>query len=93
VGNIQDQINDADGVIFAVYTNMGQPMAIEQAFEYIGPYVDGSYFTGQAPPISMPFTPYTAVLDMETMEVLDMETGSYYMTTADILTAVNGAGD
>jgi hypothetical protein len=76
-----------------VYTNGGGPLPIADAFTNISSYFDGTYFTGTMPPISIAFTPYTAVIDMRTGEVLDMDvSASDYMSVADILTAVGAGG-
>jgi hypothetical protein len=89
---VEDQITDAGGAVFAVYTNGGGTMPIADAFPYISPYFDGSYFTGAMPPISIAFTPYTAVVDMRTGEVLAMDTASAYLSVSDILAAVGAGG-
>jgi len=78
-------------VVFAVYTNGGSAAPIATAHSYISPYFDGSYFTGQAPPIYYPFTPYSAVVDMEDGTVIAMDTSSVYLSTGDILSAVQQA--
>ena len=89
---MEDQINGANGAVFAVYTNGGGPMSIAEAFPYISPYFEGTYFTGAMPPISISFTPYTAVIDMNTGEVIAKDTDTVYMTVNDILTAVGAGG-
>jgi len=59
---------------------------IANAYTYISPYFDGSYFTGQMPPISIPYTPFCAVIDLETMEVMDKDlTQTDYLYPQDML--------
>ncbi|MCK9459011.1 MAG: hypothetical protein M0R80_05175 [Proteobacteria bacterium] len=89
---MEDQINDAGGAVFAVYTNGGAPMPIADAFPYISPYFAGGYFTGAMPPISIAFTPYSAVIDMRTGEVIAVDTASAYLSVSDILAAVGSGG-
>ena len=89
---MEDQINDANGAVFAVYVNGGPPLAIEEAITYISPYFDGTYFTGTAPPISYSYFPYTAVINMRNGEVIAMDTDSAFLTVPAILEAV-GAGE
>jgi len=38
--------------------------------ERVGPYIDGRYFTGTMLPITIEYYPATAVIDMETGELL-----------------------
>lgn len=78
-------------MVFASYTNGGYEAPITTAHSYISPYFDGSYFTGKSPPFSYPFFPYSAVVDMEDGTVIAMDTSSYYLSTADILAAVQEA--
>jgi hypothetical protein len=78
-------------VVFAAYTNGSATAPITTAYNYISPYFNGSYFTGQAPPFYYPFTPYSAVVDMEDGTVISMDTTSYYLSTGDILDAVQQA--
>lgn len=90
---MEDQINEANGAVFAVYIAGGPPLPIAEAFTYISPYFDGTYFTGTMPPISIAFTPYTAVIDMNTGTVIDMDLSTTdYMSVADILAAVGAGG-
>ena len=78
-------------MVFASYTNGGYTAPISTAYSYISPYFDGSYFTGQSPPITYPFFPYSAVIDMEDGTVIAMDTSSSYLTTTQILNAVQQA--
>lgn len=80
-------------MVFAVYTQNHSPAPIETAFEYISPYFEGSYFTGKAPPISYSFTPYTAVVDMRNGEVIAKDSQGAYLSTTQILAAVEEAGN
>ena len=43
------------------------------------------------PPISISFTPYSAVINMRTGQVIAMDTSSVYLSVQDILNAVNQA--
>jgi hypothetical protein len=92
VGAVEEQINDADGAVFAVYVNGGPPLSIADAYTYISPYFDGTYFTGTAPPISYTFFPYTAVIDMRNGEVIAKDTDAAFLTVPDILAAVGAEG-
>jgi hypothetical protein len=89
---VEDQINEANGAVFAVYVNGGPPLPIADAYTNISQHFDGTYFTGTAPPISYSFFPYTAVIDMNTGEVLAMDSDSVMLTVSDILTAVGAGG-
>jgi hypothetical protein len=80
-------------VVYAVYTNGSTDAPISTAASYISPYFNGSYWTGVRPPIyGTIYTPFTAVIDLETMIVIDRDVDSTnYMSTTDIMNAVNGA--
>ena len=39
-------------------------------YERVSPYIDGRYFSGTMPPITIEYYPATAVIDMETGELL-----------------------
>lgn len=54
-------------------------------------YFDGSYFTGELPPISFPFFPFTAVVDLDDGKVIAKDTESVYLSTGDIIDACNEA--
>ena len=79
--------------MFAVYTTGGSPNPIATAFESIGSYFDGSYFTGTSPPISYSYWPFSAVINMRNGEVIAADNDSTFLTTADIIDAVSGAGE
>jgi hypothetical protein len=79
--------------VFAVYTQNGAPAPIETAFEHISPHFAGSYFTGKAPPISYGFTPYSAVIDMRSGEVIAKDNSGAYLTVQNIIDAVEQAGN
>jgi hypothetical protein len=85
---VEDQINDANGAVFAVYTNAGAPLPIADAFTNISAYFDGTYFTGTMPPVPISYTPYTAVIDMRTGEVIAVDVQS----VSAILSAVGAGG-
>ena len=85
---MEDQINDANGAVFAVYTNGGGPLPIADAFTNISPYFDGTYFTGTMPPVPIAYTPYTAVINMRTGEVIAADVQS----VSAILSAVGAGG-
>jgi hypothetical protein len=89
---VEDQINAANGAVFAVYIAGGPPLPIADAYTNISPYFDGTYFTGTMPPISISFTPYTAVINMRTGQVIAMDTDTTYLTVPDILAAVGAGG-
>lgn len=89
---MEEQINGANGAVFAVYVNGGPPLPIADAFTNISAYFDGTYFTGTAPPISYSFFPYSAVIDMRTGEVIAKDTDTVYLTVTDILAAVGAGG-
>ena len=90
---MEDQINEANGAVFAVYIDGGPPLPIAEAFTYISPYFAGTYFTGTMPSISVMYTPYTAVIDMNTGEVIAKDGDDAPSLTVDaILTAVGAGG-
>ena len=62
-----------------------------QAFSSLSTYFDGQYFTGELPPISFPFFPFTAVVDMDDGVVIAKDTESVYLSTGDIIDACNEA--
>jgi len=82
-------------VFFAVYTQGfgAQDAPIEVAYNSISPHLDGHYFTGNHPPVSIYATPFTAVIDLDDMVVVDkdMYTESYMMTIDDVFAAVEEA--
>jgi hypothetical protein len=78
-------------VILASYTNGGSPLGIAEANGYISPYLDGQYFTGQSIPASIWFTPFTAVIDLETMVVLGRDTFIMPLGTSGIMNHVQAA--
>lgn len=68
------------------------PGDVSGAYPYISPYFQGGYMTHQQAPINIPYTPFVAVIDLETGEALDMDlTMSDYMMPADVVTACNTA--
>jgi hypothetical protein len=80
-------------VVYAAYPNGSTSAPISTAATYISPYFNGSYWTGIRPPIyGTIYTPFSAVIDLETMIVLDRDVDSTnYMSITDIMNAVNGA--
>ena len=61
----------------------------------MSPYIDGSYFTGDKAPVSILGTPFTAVIDLETMMVInkDVQSEGYGMSVDEILDAVHEANE
>ncbi len=80
-------------MVYAAYTNGSSDAPISTAASYISPYFNGSYWTGVVPPIyGSIYTPFSAVIDLETMIVLDRDVdASNYMFITDIMNAVNQA--
>ena len=80
-------------MVYATYTNGSNDAPISTAASYISPYFNGSYWTGVRPPIyGSIYTPFSAVIDLETMIVLDRDVdASNYMFISDIMNAVNQA--
>ena len=80
-------------MVYAAYTNGSTDAPISTAASYISPYFNGSYWTGVRPPIyGTVYTPFSAVIDLETMIVIDRDVDSTnYMSITDIMNAVNGA--
>ena len=67
-------------------------MSVSQVWStYISPYFQTGAATGTMPPISISFTPYSAVINMRTGQVIAMDTSSVYLSVQDILNAVNQA--
>jgi len=83
---MEEEINDAGGAIFASYT--GSDMA-GLAGQYVGNYMEGSYWTNQAPPFQFGFWPYTAVINMRDGTVIAMDSDGSYLSTQDILAAIS----
>ena len=88
---LEAQINEANGVVYAVYTTGGGPAGTTTAFNSISPYFDGSYFTGTSPPIMYSYWPHTLVLDMEDGTVLGKDVDTTFLTTGQIMQYVNQA--
>lgn len=82
-------------MFYAVYTQSfgAQDAPIETAYNYISPHLDGHYFTGQHPPVAIYATPFTAVIDLDDMVVVDkdMYSESYMMGIEEVLAAVEEA--
>ena len=80
-------------MVYAAYSNGSSDAPISTAASYISPYFNGSYWTGAGPPIyGSIYTPFTAVIDLETMIVIDRDVDApNYMSTTDIMNAVNQA--
>lgn len=95
VGSIEADIRAAEGVVFAAFTNDYLEAAISVAHFHISQYFDGSYFTGEVPEFDYDYTPYTAVIDLETAEVIAKDDGmAGFLDLDDIMYAVNqAAGD
>lgn len=64
---------------------------IATAATHIAPYFDGGFWTGQLPPITYPFNPFTAVISMVDGHVIAMDTMEYYLNGNDIINAVTEA--
>ena len=88
---MEEALAEVNSAVFAVYTQMqGANAAITTAAGYISPYISGGYWTGMRP-IFYQFTPFTAVVDMETGEVLIMDTYTAPLSTMAILDAATQA--
>ena len=63
--------------------------------ERVGPYLDGRYFTGTMPPITIEYYPATAVIDMETAELLakDLNLATQLMPDQILEAAEQAAAD
>jgi hypothetical protein len=59
----------------------------------LSPHFEGSYFTGQAPPIPFTFLPFTAVVDMRSGAALAVDEHVGDLSLEQILAAVDEAGD
>jgi hypothetical protein len=82
-------------VFLAVCTqNFGSELSIQNAYNYLSGYLDGSYFTGHLPPADAPVPqyPYTAIIDLETGEVA-LKDGQMSMSTSAILAYVDILND
>jgi len=89
MGKVEDQIKAQNGAFFAVYTGTS---GMSETFSKISPYMKGSYFTGKQPSINIPYTPFVAVIDMETGKVIDKDkTQSDYMMPNDVVAACTTA--
>ena len=56
--------------MYAVYVGGSGDISSQEAYTHISPYFTGDYFTGQWPPVNINFTPYSGVVDLETMKVM-----------------------
>ncbi len=90
MGELEDDIRAAGGVLLVIYTSYGWEVPIEEAAEHIGESFSGTYWSGQVPPISMNVLPANAVIDMQT-GILLARTGDI-MQPEDILPFVEAAG-
>jgi hypothetical protein len=63
------------------------------AYNSISDHFDGHFFTGMHPPVSIWATPFTAVIDLDDMVVVnkDMISQDYMMSVDDVLAAVEEA--
>ena len=76
--------------MLALYSWSGAPEFDETTWsQYISPYFSGSFHACGIPAISIPYTPFTAVINMRDGTVIAMDTQS----TQDILDAVASADD
>jgi len=71
--------------------NNGADQPASEAYKVLSQYFKGSYFTGQLPPIQIAFTPFTAVIDLETMTVMFRATLLQPGTTQQLLNLANQA--
>jgi hypothetical protein len=94
VGDIEADIRAAEGVVFAAFTANYLAAVISVAHFHISQYFDGSYFTGEVPEFYYAYTPYTAVIDLETVEVIAKDDGvGGFLDLDDIMYAVNQAAN
>jgi len=70
MGELEGDLETHDATFFAVYTQEGLTAPMDFVMERVGPYLDGRYFTGTMPPITIEYYPATAVIDMQTGELL-----------------------
>ncbi|MCP4605492.1 MAG: hypothetical protein GY847_34060 [Proteobacteria bacterium] len=76
-----------------MYTSFYIPWSIENVYQKVGKFLKGSYFTGHKPPIDPGFNPFTAVIDMETMEVLGVDTMKDSLGLEGVLDLVHKANE
>jgi hypothetical protein len=83
-------------VFLAAYTDDMSELPIEDVYPGMSSKINGSYFTGQPPPFTIEFHPFFGVVDLETMEPIEiMEFGALDVELHKnlILAAVNLAND
>jgi hypothetical protein len=93
VSAIRDEIRDRNALVYATCTqDLGSPTTIAKAFGYLHKYFEGSYFSGRLPSPSALVFPFTAVIDLHDMTVIDRDTDeNNLMTVQDILDALDQA--
>ena len=95
-GEIEADVRAANGVFLAAYTDDMSEIPIAELYPAMSQVLDGSYFTGQPPPFEIEFHPFFGVVDLETMEPIEiMEFGALDLELHKslILAAVNQAND
>lgn len=80
-----------NAAVLAVYTQNGTTSQIASAASSISGHFNGGFWTGKAPPIAYSYWPYTGVIDMETGNVLAKDTDTQFLTTSQIMSAVQQA--
>ncbi|MCP4679682.1 MAG: hypothetical protein GY854_30165 [Deltaproteobacteria bacterium] len=70
MAGIVDTVRDNNGVFLMIYTSNSQNMQPEGAYNQFGKYFEPDYMSGQNPPATFSFWPWTAVIDLDTMIVL-----------------------
>jgi hypothetical protein len=84
-------LQENNSAVLAVYTNQGSTLPIATAAGNISGHFNGGFWTGKAPPIGYSYFPYPGVIDMETGNVLAKDTDTQFLTTSQIMSAVEQA--
>jgi hypothetical protein len=90
---MEEALAEVNSAVFALYTqSQGMDASISMAANYISPYIQGGYWTGKRS-VSYQFTPIVAVIDMETGEVLAMDSYTAPLAPVAILDAATQANE
>ncbi|MCP4679681.1 MAG: hypothetical protein GY854_30155 [Deltaproteobacteria bacterium] len=89
-----DQIHEAEAVVLAVYTDNYDPNTpTEYAYSNISQFFEPDYVTGQLPPFQSNFSPFSAIIDLETMEPMMREGIFNQLTPQRILNLLEEAAN
>ncbi|MCP4603426.1 MAG: hypothetical protein GY847_23395 [Proteobacteria bacterium] len=69
---MEKDLADLNSIIFGVYLSEYMSTSVENAYPFMTMF-DNAYLTGTLLPVNLAFTPFTFMVDLETMQVLDKD--------------------